>query len=137
MAGAMARSGLPYVPSFIARRDGTLLDGSPMRDVIAEIDDTINPPPFFYMMNCVHPDVYISAHDELGDARRRVLGLQANTSSKTPDELDNLAMLDTSDPDPFGELMIDVHNRCGAKILGGCCGTDHRHIRSIAERLGG
>jgi homocysteine S-methyltransferase len=135
MARAMAQSGLPYVPSFVARRDGTLLDGSSLADVIAEIDDTADPAPAFYMMNCVHPDVYLSVHEGLGHAKSRILGLQANTSSKPPEELDNLGALDTADPDAFADLMVKVHRRCGARILGGCCGTDERHIRGIADRL--
>lgn len=137
IAKALARSGLPYIPSFIVRPDATLLDGSPLCDVIEEIDSTVDPSPVFYMMNCIHPAVYIRAHSALESehAKRRVLGLQANASPKTPEELDNLDRLDAADPDDFGGAMIDAHQECGAKILGGCCGTDSRHIRSIARKL--
>ena len=137
IAKAMARSGLPYVPSFIVRPDATLLDGTPLDDVIVEIDDTVDPAPVFYMMNCIHPDVYLSVYPMLDGehVKRRMLGLQANTSLMRPEELDKLDRLDTADAGDFAVSIINVHDRCGAKILGGCCGTDERHIRSIAERL--
>jgi len=60
---------------------------------------------------------------------------QANTSSKSPDELDNLSYLDMSDPEEFGDLMISLHNRFGIKVLGGCCGSDCNHITEIAKRI--
>lgn len=137
IAKAMAKSGLPYIPSFIVRPNATLLDESSIAGVIGDIDDTVDPAPVFYMLNCIHPSLYMDVFSvlETDTARRRVLGLQANTSAKTPEELDNLTSLDTTDPDEYAESMVDVHNKCGAKILGGCCGTDPRHIRSIAHKL--
>ena len=137
MARAMARSGLFYVPSFIVRADGALLDGTRLDEVVGEIDDTVEPAPAFYMLNCVFPDVYMGAWSTLKDdgRRSRIVGIQANTSARPPEELDELEELDTADPDEFGARMAELHRTCGVKILGGCCGTDERHIRKTAERL--
>lgn len=70
-------------------------------------------------------------------AARRVLGFQANTSAKSPEELDNLPYLDTTEPDAFAEMMLEIHKKFGTRILGGCCGTDNSHIEKIADQLVG
>jgi homocysteine S-methyltransferase len=67
--------------------------------------------------------------------RGRVLGLQGNTSCRSPEELDGLAFLDTEQPRPFAAAMLALHRRFGAKILGGCCGTDDRHIEWIGRGM--
>jgi homocysteine S-methyltransferase len=67
--------------------------------------------------------------------RDRILGLQANTSPKSPGALEGSVDLETEDPGRFAESMVDLHRRFGLRILGGCCGTDARHIRSLAARL--
>jgi homocysteine S-methyltransferase len=136
IASAMARTGLPYLVSFIITRDGTLLDGTPMVEVIACTDRTISPAPLGYMANCVHPSIMAGALARCGAASRsRILGLQANTSPKSPAELDGIPQLETEDPEPFAGAMEELHRRFGLKILGGCCGTDARHIRSLAARF--
>ncbi len=136
MARALAGCGVPYILSFVIRPDGSLLDGTPLTDAVSGIDDASDRPPLGYMVNCVHPTVFARAMDS--EAARgegpgaRLLGLQANTSTKSPEELDGLASLDTSEPEEFAEAMIALHRRFGIRILGGCCGTDARHIDAIA-----
>ncbi|MBU0718037.1 MAG: homocysteine S-methyltransferase family protein, partial [Planctomycetes bacterium] len=142
IARAMAECAIPYLLGFVVRPAGTLLDGTPLSDIVSRIDVEVEPAPLGYMINCVHPRVCMEAlrHATGQDAslRGRVLGLQANTSAKSPEELDGLAHLDaTESPEEFAEAMLSVHHRFGIKILGGCCGTDDRHIRAIAERIRG
>lgn len=130
---------LPYILSFVIRPQGTLLDGTPIHQAIEAIDTETDPPPYFYMINCVHPSIFEQAlnHEEKysDKLRTRILGLQANTSSKTPEELNNLEYLDTSEPEEFAELMVELHRRFGVKVLGGCCGSDGHHILAIAKRV--
>jgi len=38
-------------------------------------------------------------------------------------------------PEVFGTSVALLHRELGLKILGGCCGTDDRHIRALAARL--
>lgn len=139
MAKAMADLGIPYVISFVIRPDGSVLDGTPLNRAIDQIDSTIQHPPFFYLINCVHPTVFGQG---LGrevtispSVQKRLLGLQANTSSKSPEELDGLEQLDGSDPESFAGELLALRHKFGIKVIGGCCGTDQRHIEAIAERF--
>lgn len=140
LARAMAECGLPYALSFVLRPSGAMLDGTPLYQAIATIDSTVDPSPFFYMANCVHPTVFETAFaaqiSQAPAVSRRVIGLQANTSTKSPEELDNLPALDAEEPEPFADAMVGLHHWFGIKILGGCCGTDDRHIAAIARRIG-
>ncbi len=139
MAQAMAGTGTPYVISFVIRPSGNLLDGTPLEQAMAEIDTRVRPRPFGFMVNCVHPSVMRLALESLArrnaDPHGRLLGLQANTSSLSPEELDGRGTLDSDDPQAFARGMADLHRRFGLKILGGCCGSDHRHITEMVGLL--
>lgn len=138
MALAMAGCGVPYVLSFVLTREGTLLDRTPLHHVVDAIDESVNPRPLFYMVNCVHPAVCEEAFAaEASLAPRvteRVIGLQANASSKSPEELEGLDRLDAEAPEVLADGILRVRRRFGTRVLGGCCGTDHRHIAWIARR---
>ena len=139
IARALATTGAPYILSFIIRPEGTLLDGTPLKIVVNEIDDQVHPKPLGYMINCVHPVVMMKALENTAnipnEIHSRILGLQANTSSKRPEELDESPTLDTTEPQIFAEEMNVLRRNYGFKIFGGCCGTNHRHIKAIAVRL--
>ncbi len=139
IARAISNTGLPSVISFVIRPDGTVLDGTPLHAAVETIDAAVNPAPAFYMVNCVHPTVFMSAMDietALSEkVARRVLGFQANTSAKSPEELDKLNYLDTTEPDPFAKMMLEIYRVFGTRVIGGCCGTDNSHIEKIAEQL--
>lgn len=138
IAKAMSGFNIPYIISFVIRKNGTLLDGTPLDEAIRSIDSYANPCPSFYMVNCVHPLVLRNALDTLKDSKefikKRLIGLQANTSCKSPEELEGLEVLDTDDPILFSRSMLELYKDSYIKILGGCCGTDHVHIQAIAER---
>lgn len=139
LARVLASLPVPYIISFIVQRDGSILDGTPLTVAIEQIDRQVNPRPAFYMVNCVHPDTVITGLGagltEIGLLRNRLWGIQANTSAKNPDELDGSDALDTAEPEPFADKVANLHTQFGMKVLGGCCGTDHRHIEAIANRL--
>jgi len=135
LARAMAETGLPYTLGFVLRGDGSLLDGHPLAEVIARIDDAIDPAPLGYLGNCVHPEVFASALERGRPPLERIIGLQANTSRRSPEELDGAAELDGEEPEPFARAMLALRDRFALRILGGCCGTDDTHLRAIAERL--
>ena len=59
----------------------------------------------------------------------------ANTAALNPEELDNSEDLVAEAPATFGQSVGDLNKDLGMKILGGCCGTDDRHIRQLAKRL--
>lgn len=139
LALALAATGKPYIISFVARPEGTLLDGTPFTDAFATIDDTIDPRPLAYMINCTHASIFKSAlMDESNSSsyvRRRIVGLLANTAALTPEELDSSDSLVEEAPEVFGRSVAALKADLGMKILGGCCGTDDRHIRALAQRL--
>ena len=139
MARAMAQTGLPYLISFTIRRDGCLIDGTPIADAVAVIDDTVGNKPLCYMTNCVHPTILSSALsapcNDTAQVRSRFLGIQANTSPLSYDQLDGAAELHTSEPEEMAEAVLALRQRHGLKLFGGCCGTDARHLRAMAQIL--
>ena len=136
----MGAAGLPYVLSFVVRRDGALLDGTPLEQVIEALDSTAPNPPTGYAVNCVHPDVFADALSSLDRSDsalvRRIVSFQANTSSKRPEGLDGPAELETEDPDTLAELMLEVHGKFRTRFMGGCCGTTTSHIACLAAKHG-
>jgi homocysteine S-methyltransferase len=139
LASAMAATGKPYLVSFVARPEGTLLDGTPLKEAIAAIDAATHPPPLAYLVNCTHASIFRAALRHAVNSSRlvrdRMVGLLANTAALNPEELDNRTGLVEEDPDVFGRSVAGLHEELGMKILGGCCGTDDRHIRCLATRL--
>ncbi|MFW9999768.1 MAG: homocysteine S-methyltransferase family protein [Candidatus Hodarchaeota archaeon] len=137
MAKAMAESNIDYVLSFVIRPNGTLLDGTSLNEAISVIDNSVSPKPFYYMLNCIHPNHCISTinndpnNTEL--VRTRLMGLQANGSAKSPEELELLNKTVSENPRTWAKRMIDLYLNSNVRILGGCCGTNHRHIKNIAK----
>jgi len=139
LALALAATGTPYVISFVARPEGTLLDGTPLKNAIAEIDAAVTPRPLAHMINCTHATFARAAlmHETNSSSlvRQRVIGLLANTAALSPEDLNDSTSLVEEDPETFGKSLAALHRELGLKILGGCCGTDDRHIRSLAAQL--
>ncbi|MGE5498202.1 MAG: homocysteine S-methyltransferase family protein [Syntrophothermus sp.] len=137
IAELMSRTGLPYIISFVTGKNAAVLDGTTLFDAIKMIDGSTRPSPFFYMANCVHPSSFIKNACQLEDAFKtgRFRGIQANASRKSPDELDGLAELDAEDPEELSDSIIKLCSIGGLVVLGGCCGTDDRHIEAIASKL--
>ena len=139
MASAISKFNFPYILSFVIKADGSLLDGTPIHQAIETIDSEVDPKPLLYMVNCVHPTIFIKAISKEAkispNILNRILGFQANSSSKSPFELDNLSYLDTTQSEEFADLMFFIHKKFGTKILGGCCGTDDSHINALAQKM--
>ncbi len=139
IAEALASTGCPYVVSFIVRSSGCLLDGTPLDVAMSSIDDQVVPRPLGYLVNCVHSSVLECAlrtpAGQRALASRRLLGLQANTSSKSPEELEGSEELAGETPEAFASGMCRLRNQFGLRILGGCCGTDGDHIAALARGL--
>jgi len=139
LALALSATSIPYVVSFVVRPEGTLLDGTPLKEAYGAIDAAASPRPLAYMANCTHAGFLARAMANDQNAGllvgERILGLFANTAALSPEELDNSKALVEEEPDAFAAAVADLHDRFGLKVLGGCCGTDERHIRSLARRL--
>ncbi len=138
IARLLAETGIPYVISFVVRRDGSLLDGTSLDQAISEIDAAVERPPTSYNINCVHTSVFAAAMSVVRArnpaAAERVLGIDANTSAKTPEELDGLQEIDTEAPEDFGRNVFALHKDVGICYLAGCCGSSTEHIAELAEQ---
>jgi S-methylmethionine-dependent homocysteine/selenocysteine methylase len=136
---AMARTGVPYVVSVVIKADGSLLDGTPLAEVIERIDGSATPRPAYYAVNCVHPSVLREALRSDERLRRladgRLLGFKANASRRPPKELEKLDHLESETPERLADEIVSLRDEFGLKVLGGCCGTDDRHIAALADRL--
>ena len=129
---AATAAGLPAAISFTLETDGRLPSGQPLGDAIEETDAATDAGPAYYMINCAHPTHFDAV---LGDEpwRERIRGLRANASTKSHAELDEAEELDEGDPRDLGERYAALAGKLPSlNVLGGCCGTDHRHIEQIA-----
>ncbi|HET6546833.1 MAG TPA: homocysteine S-methyltransferase family protein [Solirubrobacter sp.] len=131
VARAAARHGLPAVISFTVETDGRLPSGQPLGEAIAQVDAACGDAVAYYMVNCAHPTHFDSVL--AGPWLERVRGVRANASARSHAELDEATELDAGDPDDLAARYADLAERLPRlTVLGGCCGTDHRHIAAIA-----
>lgn len=139
MALACQETGTPYLISFTIRGDGCLVDGTPIAEAISYIDGITEQKPACYLTNCVHPDIVYEALSQpcnrCDPVKNRFLGIQANTAKLPYSDLDGSAELKTSDPEELAGQIKRLGEICRLKIVGGCCGTDHRHMEEIAKIL--
>jgi S-methylmethionine-dependent homocysteine/selenocysteine methylase len=139
MAKAMAQTAIPYIISLMIRENGRMIDGTTIHDAIAAIEEAVEEKPLFYMTNCVHPvNVSKALAQEFNQTdlvRTRFIGIQANASPMTPEELDGSSRIITSEPEELAEKIMKLRETNGFQILGGCCGTDQRHIEELAKRI--
>ncbi|ANN76831.1 homocysteine S-methyltransferase family protein [Bordetella flabilis] len=137
VAQAMASTGLPYVLAPVLGEDGRLPDGTTLTDAIAAVDAAVAPQPLHVMVGCVHPSRVqaIAARGPAGALPDRVAGIKANASTLPPDQLDKLGRLDEGDCESFARQMTALRRDHGLRVLGGCCGTNDRHIAALAALL--
>lgn len=134
VARAAKRHGLPHVVSFTVETDGRLPNGQTLQAAIAEVDAATDGSPLFYMVNCAHPTHFQHALD--GDWVKRIGGIRANASRMSHAELDMATELDDGDPAEFGALYHDLGGLLpNLRLIGGCCGSDHRHVGAASAHL--
>jgi S-methylmethionine-dependent homocysteine/selenocysteine methylase len=130
---AAAEAGIPAAISFTLETDGRLPSGQELGDAIAEVDEATDGSAAYFMINCAHPTHFAEALPAEAGWIDRVRGLRANASTLSHEELDEADDLDAGDPDDLARRYADLRTRLPRlNVLGGCCGTDHRHVRSIA-----
>ena len=134
MARAVLATGLPLVVSFTVETDGRLPSGEGLEEAISALDEATGGAPLFYGINCAHPDHF--ADVLVGDWTARIGLVRANASRMSHEELDAMEELDDGDPEEFGALSAGLLERLrNLRVVGGCCGSDHRHLGCVAERL--
>ena len=137
IARAARAAGVPAVLSFTVETDGALPDGTRLGDAITRVDAATDGYVSYFMVNCAHPSHFEDELDAEASWAPRVRGLRANASRMSHEELDAAPELDAGDP---VELAADyaalVARMPSLRVVGGCCGTDARHIEQIAAALG-
>lgn len=134
VATAAKAAGVPSVISFTVETDGKLPSGQSLGDAIAAVDAATGRAPAYYMLNCAHPTHFedVLAKGEAWVERLR--GIRANASRRSHAELDAATDLDDGDPAELGRQYAALRARFGwINVLGGCCGTDHRHVEEICR----
>jgi S-methylmethionine-dependent homocysteine/selenocysteine methylase len=134
IARAAQEAGLPAAISFTVETDGRLPSGQALGEAIEEVDEESGGTPAYYMINCAHPTHFEGTLEARGPWLERIRGLRANASTKSHAELDEATELDEGDPDDLGRRYAALRERLPQlNVLGGCCGTDHRHIAAIRD----
>jgi homocysteine S-methyltransferase len=133
VANASKAAGMPCAISFTVETDGRLPTGESLKEAIETTDGKTGSYPAYYLINCAHTTHFA---DVLNDEPwvKRIRGVRANASKKSHAELDESTELDIGDPAAFGREHGDIVAKCPhINVLGGCCGTDTRHVKELAQ----
>jgi homocysteine S-methyltransferase len=140
VARAAARAGRPSAISFTVETDGALPSGELLHNAIdavdADADAAGRERPAYFMLNCAHPSHFEDVLGWLGERRERLRGLRANASRRSHAELDVATELDDGDPRELGADYARLNAAWPSlNVVGGCCGTDHRHVAAMSAAL--
>jgi homocysteine S-methyltransferase len=134
IALAAKECGMPVAISFTVETDGRLPSGDTLASAIESVDRVTGSAPAYYMINCAHPEHFAGELAGNGAWMHRIRGLRANASTKSHAELDASTELDIGNPAALAQHYSDLRHRMGQlTVLGGCCGTDHRHLAAISD----
>jgi homocysteine S-methyltransferase len=129
---AAADAGLPAIVSFTVETDGRLPDQTALGEAVEAVDAATGGAPEAFMVNCAHPTHFDAALE--GGWTERIRGVRANASRLSHAELDEAEELDAIDPAELAARYLELRERLPAmSILGGCCGTDARHVAAIVS----
>ncbi len=134
IARAAQRAGIPSVIGFTLETDGRFPTGQPLVTAIEAVDEATDAAPAYYMVNCAHPEHFENVFAGSAPALKRIGCIRANASRRSHAELDEAPDLDDGDPAELGSqysALLDYQPQIN--VLGGCCGTDHRHIDAICR----
>ncbi|NIA70628.1 homocysteine S-methyltransferase [Pelagibius litoralis] len=131
---AAKAEGMPVAISFTVETDGRLPSGQSLREAIKAVDTATDAGPAYFMINCAHP-THFESSVKAGEAWvKRIKGLRANASRLSHAELDEAEELDDGNPSELGQQYRSLRGLLTqVTVLGGCCGTDHRHIEAICH----
>jgi S-methylmethionine-dependent homocysteine/selenocysteine methylase len=134
IARAADKANLPSVISFTVETDGRLPSGQPLGEAIEHLDEATGGAPAYFMINCAHPTHFAEVLEGDGAWKERIRGLRANASRMSHAELDEAEELDAGNPDELASDYVALRAKLpNLTVVGGCCGTDHRHIDAISR----
>ena len=131
---ATQQADVPVAISFTVETDGNLPTGQTLKAAIEQVDAATSGYPSYYMINCAHPTHFEHVLTDGGSWLQRIRGLRANASRKSHAELNESPELDVGNPVELGTQYARLRERLSRlNVMGGCCGTDHRHVEQIAD----
>ena len=134
IACAAQRADTPVAISFTVETDGKLPTGQTLKTALEQVDNATSGYPSYYMINCAHPTHFDGVLAEGESWVKRIRGLRANASRMSHAQLNEAPELDAGNATEFGQEYADLKKRLPQlNVMGGCCGTDHRHIEQIAS----
>jgi S-methylmethionine-dependent homocysteine/selenocysteine methylase len=135
IARAAASADVPAVISFTLETDGRLPSGESLEEAVERVDAESDDSPAYFMINCAHPSHFASVLEAPGEWKRRIGGIRANASRHSHQELDEATELDAGNPAELAGEYVDLKRALPeVRVVGGCCGTDTRHVSGICER---
>ncbi len=138
IARAASAAGMPVVISFTVETDGRLPSGEPLGAAIERVDAATGGEVAYYMVNCAHPTHFLDVLTPGAAWLARLRGVRANASTRSHAELDSSTTLDAGDPQDLARWYRQLQARLpGLAVVGGCCGTDHRHVGAIGAACTG
>jgi len=137
IALAAGERSIPVAISFTLETDGRLPSGETLEAAIAATDAATDRYPAYYMINCAHPTHFETTLARAGAWRERIRGIRANASKRSHAELDESTDLDAGDPVELGGQYRALRTVLPKlAVIGGCCGTDQRHVGAMCAALG-
>ena len=125
---------IPVAVSFTVETDGRLVRGETLREAIETVDDATERACEYFLINCAHPTHFEGALEAGEPWVERIHGIRANASTKSHAELDESEVIDSGDPIDLGRRYLALRRAFPRmRLLGGCCGTDHRHAAAICD----
>ena len=134
IARAAQRAQMPLALSFTVETDGLLPTGQPLGEAIEQVDQATSGSPVYYMINCAHPTHFEQVVGQGGPWLERVWGVRANASRQSHAQLNESTELDSGNPAELGAQYATLIGQLPRlHVMGGCCGTDQRHVEQIAR----
>jgi len=128
--------GLPLGVSLTLTPESRLRSGPTLREAVEAIDEKTEGAAAWFGTNCSHPLEFEPAIADTGAWTARLRYVRPNASRMEKLALCKLGHLEDGDPVELGRQMGEVAHRFPqADILGGCCGTDERHLGEIARNV--
>jgi S-methylmethionine-dependent homocysteine/selenocysteine methylase len=125
---------IPVYIGFTVETDGNLPTGQALKDAIQAVDQATDTGPVYYIVNCAHPNHFDNILSTSEPWLGRIRGVRVNASKMSHAELDDAEELDDGNPDELGRQVAALKTVMpNLNVLGGCCGTDHRHIEAICS----
>ena len=125
---------MPVAIAFTVETDSRLPTGQSMQEAIEEVDDVTSSGPAYFMINCAHPTHFEAALESDAAWVKRIRGIRANASRRSHAELNEAPDLDDGNPVELGAQYRALRLRHPQiNVLGGCCGTDRRHVQAICD----